>query len=173
MGGADKVLPGIEKLLAAPEGLSVAKRRRCVRYLMEAGASTEEMAGKLAVSVRTIQRDRQRIREQERLLVETMDEVSEVLGGLISLAESLKEKARRGAAKAKNGSATQLAFLKLQWQIENDLLEKLKELGVIAPGAHEDKGDYEEIGPEKGELISGILAGRLLPNQAQKQDLAS
>ncbi len=169
----DSAVTGVEELLNRPKGLSATERRRCVQYLVDQGASSEEMAARLKVSVRTITRDRAWLREQEVSLVETVDEVQEVLGSLIGLAESLKEKARRGAARAQNGSPAQVAFLKLQWQIANDLLEKLKELGVIAPYTEKGKTDYEEIEPQKGELISGILAGRLPPHAAQDQDLAS
>lgn len=170
---ADRDSPRVEQLLANPRQLSAAERRRCVRYLMEGGASTEEMAERLEVSTRTIRRDRKWIKQEEMSLVETMDDIGEVLGSLIGLAESLKEKARRGAARAKNGSPVQLSFLKLQWQIENDLLEKLRALGVIAPGATKGERNYEGIEAEKAELISGILAGRLPSNQTKKQDLAS
>jgi len=89
---------------------------------------------------------------------------------LVRLLEDARwiQRGTRAALKETEGETIRLNLLKLFWSVRTELVKMLQGLGVLPRELFfEDEGnDFDHLPTEVAETISGLLSGRIEPNQA-------
>jgi len=93
-----------------------------------------------------------------------------VLIRLIEDARWVQRRARSGYGDAQ-GETARLNVLKLFWSVRTELVKLLQGLGVLPRELffQEEESDLEHLPTEVAEAVSGLLSGRLEPDQTTKR----
>src|SRR3990167_2438115 len=141
------ILKNLKEGALSLENLTPDMRRVCVAYLDDEGMKNEEMAHAMQVSCSTISQDLQIIRDSFAKMITTID-YKRVLSTYLRDAHSFKKKALREKD------------YRLAWQIDNDLLDKLMELGYLKRAPDElivKTQKAEDLTVDEAAVIDSIL----------------
>ena len=139
-----------------------------VAEFIETGTAAEPGTRAAAESARTPQQEEagHLSRTRQRLLGEVRDHQM-VLVRLLEDARWVQGRAR-SAWRETEKTGERLNLLKLFWAVRTELVKVLQGLGVLPRELFfepEKESDFEHLSTEVAETISGLLSGRLEPNQ--------
>ena len=130
-------------------------RLACIEYLACNGHNNAELSEILKVSVRTIQRYKQVIRQQNAFQV-TADFKEQQIGGLVKSAETLTERLMQISSKNGTFNKDKINALELTWKIQKETVRMFQSLGYLPYFAPLQGPDRMENTPDITEIAEGI-----------------
>lgn len=134
----------------------------------QAGAHTRESADTLTDEAAWMSRTRRRLVSEE-------TDPQMVLVRLLEDARWAQGRARATLREAEK-TGDRLSVLKLFWSVRTELVKVLQGLGVLPRElffAEDEENDFDHLPDQVAETISGLLSGRLEPDQTPDGHLAS
>ena len=134
------ILRELQEKQRSPESISAGGRRACVEHLHLEGYTPLEMAEIFSVAPRTIQRDLERIR-QENALVRDPALAQEVAGEVMAQARASMTRLRR-AARDRNATHSERTQAELaSWHVHRESVQVLQSLGFLPLATHKVEAD--------------------------------
>jgi transposase len=134
------ILQDIKTGTIDPASLLPNQRKLLLPFLMAEGQSTAEIAHLLKVSDRTVERDKQAIRE-ENALSQDPELVNIIAGRLVDEAQICIQRIRRCERENNCPPASKIEGEKVCFQITNDLTERLQSMGYLPTAAKRLEAD--------------------------------
>lgn len=156
------LLKQIQSGITDPRNIGRQARQQLVAALLSDGYSTPEMAKILKTSDRTIERDRQALREST-VLLKDPKLVSQMAGRLVMEAETVIQRIRR-AIRAKDVSAAVRVDAEHRcYQVFSDFIQRMQGLGYLPTAKQQVEADmihhmgtlpeYRDLELESGRLL--------------------